>query len=120
MAKEKWTVFLDPQPTQMAPANWKEKELVTGEGKEKNAGYLTAAPGTVITNIVQTCKFVTVEAESAAEALKAVARFYTGGVTNPEKNAPAVPITGVAGGGWVQGNGLACKTSSLTEEAANP
>jgi hypothetical protein len=119
VALEKWTVFLDPQPTQMAPANWGAKEVVV-EGKEASKGYVSAAPGVAITNGVQTCKFVTIEAESAAEALKAAARFYTGGVTNPEKNAPAVPITGAAGGGWVQGKGLACKSSSLTEEAANP
>jgi hypothetical protein len=119
VAKEKWTVFYDVKDAgNQAPANWKEKELIV-EGKEKNAGYVLAAFGTLITAEVQECKVVTIEAESAAEAAKAVQRFYCGGVTNPEKNAPAVTITGVAGG-FANNKVLAAKSSSLTEETPIP
>jgi hypothetical protein len=118
-AKEKFTVFYDVKDAgNQAPAVWKEKELVT-EAKEKNAGYVLAAFGTLITAEVQECKCVTIEAESASEAAKAVATFYTRGLTNPEKNVPAVVQQGT-GGGWTNNKVLAAKSSSLAEETAYP
>jgi hypothetical protein len=102
-----------------APANWKEKEVVVA-GLEKTAGYQSAAPGTVITGEVLSSNVVTIEAESASEACKAVRQFYAGGgLTNPGGSAPAVPAQGT-GGGFVGNKMLACKTSSLSEESAMP
>ena len=118
--KEKFTVFMNFEDLgSQQLANWAEKEVVV-EGKEKNAGYVSAAFGTVITNEVQDCRCVTLEAESAAEALKAARQFFAGGVTNPGKSAPAVTVGGLGGGPWANSKGLACKTSSLTEEQVYP
>lgn len=121
MAITEWTVFYNVRDGgNQKPAIWKEKELVTGKGLEKN-NSLKSVPsttsGTLVTNEVNECYFVTVEAESGQEALEAVTTYYTRGITNPEKNAPAVPVQGM-GGGFTNNKGLAVKTSNLEELVA--
>lgn len=90
MAKEAWTVLFDVKKAgSMEPALWAEKKLKVQNGaletKEKNAGLATATPGAIKTVDVQECKFVTIEAESAEEAVLAVKKYYgSGGKTAAE------------------------------------
>ena len=119
MAIEVYTVFFNVEPTQMAPANWKEKEVVTNKGTEKNNG-LKATPVAskpLLTNIPAPCTMVSVEAESTLEAMEAVQQFYSTGVNKPGKAAPAVPAQGLGGGTMVSDKALACVTAELKEES---
>src|SRR2546430_3275954 len=89
MAIEKWTVFYEVKEAgTQPPLNYKEKDIKV-EGKEKNAGLFKTIQSSIsenssknfeasalISNNPMQCRFVTLEAEGASEAIKAVAKFY--------------------------------------------
>ncbi len=127
--KEAYTVFWGLETTQINPVNYKEKDIVTKAG-EKNAGLfastdqltsiLTGAAKSnqlaptiskelnvsgepLLCNKPQTATFVTLEAESAEEALQAV-RLYYGGY----------------GSSLVTGKCLGGKTSEIKEVNMQP
>lgn len=119
MAIKPYTVFFNIEPTQIAPAEWKEKEVVTNKGTEKN-NSLKASPTeskTLLTNKPTTCQMVTIEAESTLEAMEAVNQFYTTGINKPGGSAPAVPAQGLGGGGNISDKCLAVVSTELKEEA---
>ncbi len=121
-------MFWGIEPTQNNPVNYKEKDIVTKAG-EKNAGLfastdqatsvLTGGAGTnqlaptiskelqktepMLNNKPQTATFVTLEAESAEEALQAV-RIYYGGY----------------GSSIVAAKGLGCASTNLKEVNIQP
>lgn len=91
MAKEAWTVMFNIRDVGgMEPFIVKEKKLkvmtAAGATKEKNGTYQLNAPAANIkTAEVQECYFVTLEAESAEEAVLAVQKYYgAGGKTAAE------------------------------------
>src|SRR5580698_4555019 len=98
MALEKWTVLYKCEDGGgQPPANWKAGAVVVA-GKNKSQG-LAGGEGLIMAEPLR-AGFVTIEAESAEEAVKAVANFYGQGVVN--------------------GKFLACKSASLTELAPLP
>ncbi len=83
MALEVWTVLWDVKSEgNLAPAGtWAQKKMkvvnAAGETKEKNNSYANVPAGGVVkTSQVQSAKLVSVEAESAEEAVLAVKKFY--------------------------------------------
>lgn len=98
MALEKWTVLYKCEDGGgQPPAFWKAGAVVVA-GKNKSQGF-TAGTGLIMGEPLR-AGFVTIEAESAEEAIKAVANFYGQGISNS--------------------NFLACKSASLTELAPLP
>lgn len=92
MAITEWTVIFDVQNCgTLSPLKWNEKQMkvvnAALETKEKNIGGSASAavttnsraPFAIKRNVPQNCKIVTVEAESAEEAILAVNKFYSYG-----------------------------------------
>lgn len=79
MAQAKYTVFFEAQPSGLTPAEFAEKSIKV-EGKEKSKGY-TEGSG-LVSSTPMKATFVTVIAESNAEAAKAVRALYGQGIAN--------------------------------------
>lgn len=126
MAIKPYTVFWEVEPLQMQPFNWAKKEVETPAATHENNG-IKANPTESklqLTNAPQTCKFVTIEAESTKEALEAVGQYLNTGVNRTSTGAvktvnEGIP-QGVGGGGGISNKGLACVTSELKEESIYP
>lgn len=87
MAKEKFTVIFDHQPTRQNPNNmvsggWTQGSVVVEGSNEANAAYLTEEKQNMISGLVKTARVCTVEAESEAEAWSALKKVMGQGV-NP-------------------------------------
>lgn len=123
MAIKPYTVFWEVEPLQMQPFNWAKKEVETPAATHENNG-IKANPTESklqLTNAPQTCKFVTIEAESTKEALEAVGQYLNTGVNKTSGSAAlAGTPQGVGGGGGISNKGLACVTSELKEESIYP
>lgn len=79
MAQAKYTVFFEVQKSGLTPADWAEKEVIV-EGKEKSKAWLEGTGN--LTQKPVKCTAVTIVAESNAEAVKAVRKFYGQGIAN--------------------------------------
>lgn len=97
MAQENYTVFFALKDSVMSPAEFKEGAVVVA-GKNKSKGLATGTGW--LTNEPSTANFVTLVAESAEEAAKAIRSFYGQGIANDKF--------------------LVAKTSNLSEVVAIP
>ena len=127
MAIEKWTVFYGQRDAgnQKPVTGWKEKEMIVLKNAsttklEKNKPWNVEQPGTFASAEIGECKFVTVQAESAEEAILVVDKFLAQGFLSA---ALAEEFTK---GPQIKGNqtnacnkGLAALTSNITEVTLN-